>query len=227
MTKEQRDRRLPSSLKHFTRRLQEETIEGCVTNFYNAKRTNARRYNLERYLSYIYEQGTDTLLVGEAPGYNGCRLTGVPFTSEHIIRYGVKVKKLFGIEQGYKASTKRAKKEQSASSMWDVLEQLEELPLLWNAFPFHPYQKDNVDSNRKPTVKELEIGRRYLRDLIEIFDIKEIIAIGNVADESLMKMKIDHIKVRHPSYGGKRMFKKQLLSYYERKAKLESTKGLL
>ncbi len=227
MTKKQTDKRLPPKLKQFTRRLQEDSIEGPVMNFYRAKRTNAKRSNLERYLSYMYTQGTDTLLVGEAPGYNGCRLTGVPFTSEYIIHYGVAVEKLFGIEQGYKASTKRAKKEQSASSMWNVLEQLRELPLLWNAFPFHPYQRDNVDSNRKPTVRELEIGRSYLRDLIEIFDIKEVIAIGNVADESLTKMQIDHIKIRHPSYGGKRVFKEQLLAYYERKKKLESTKGLL
>jgi len=214
---------LPAKLKRFTRRLQDEKFEGDVTNFYSAKRTNMKRSNLEKYFSYIYQQGTDTLLVGEAPGYNGCRLTGVPFTSEYIIHFGVGKEKLFGIENGYTASNKRVKKEQSASSMWDVLQKLDELPLLWNAFPFHPYQKGEVNSNRKPNAKELEIGRSYLSDLIDIFKVKDVIAIGNVADDILNKMRIDHIKVRHPSYGGKTLFKKQLLSYYKTKKKCTKT----
>jgi len=217
MIKNQTGSKMPARLKRFTRRLQNEKVEGDVTNFYSARRTNKKRSNLEKYFSYMYAQGTSTLLVGEAPGYNGCRLTGVPFTSEHIIRYGVGRDSLFGIENGYKASKKRAKKEQSASSVWDVIQKLDELPLLWNAFPFHPHQKAEADSNRKPTVKELQIGEAYLHELIEIFKIKDVIAIGNVADDILNRMQIEHIKVRHPSYGGKTLFKEQLLCYYKTK----------
>jgi uracil-DNA glycosylase len=117
---------------------------------------------------------------------------------------------LFGADNGYIASHKRVRKEQSATAMWSVLEELEVLPLLWNAFPFHPYKKDNKDSNRKPNSKELEIGKSYLFELIELFDIKRVIAVGNVADHILNKMEIAHTKVRHPSYGGKKDFKEQL-----------------
>ncbi len=207
-------------LKRFTRHLQDESFEAGVTNFYSAKRTNLQRANLERYLMFMSEQHSDTLLVGEAPGYNGCRLTGVPFSSEHIIREGVCDGKVFGIHNGYKASTKRVKKEQSASAMWSVLEGLDTLPLLWNAFPFHPYNEGNIDSNRKPNAKELAIGRYYLKELIEMFQIKDVIAVGNVADTVLIKMGIEHTKVRHPSYGGKVLFKQQLLSYYQAKTKV-------
>lgn len=212
---------LSSRLRRFTRRLQGECFETGVTNFYSAKRTNLQRANLERYLKFMYEQKSEILLVGEAPGYNGCRLTGVPFSSEHIIRSGVCEGRVFGAHNGYKASTKRAKKEQSASAMWSVLESLDTLPLLWNAFPFHPYKEGNIDSNRKPTAKELEIGSYYLKELIEIFVIKDVIAVGNVADETLSKMSIEHTKVRHPSYGGKSLFKEQLVSYYKARAKSE------
>ena len=201
---------LTARLKRFTRRLQDEETTGEVTNFYNAKRTNLQRSNLQKYLGYMYEKGTNVLLVGEAPGYNGCRLTGVPFTSEYIIREGVLKGKLFGVENGYKASLNKVKKEQSATAMWSVLEEMEVLPLLWNAFPFHPYKKENIYSNRKPTAKELEIGKNYLFELIELFDIKMVIAVGNVADHVLNKMGIEHTKVRHPSYGGKKDFKEQL-----------------
>jgi uracil-DNA glycosylase len=201
---------LTVKLRRFARRLQDEELSGEVTNFYRAKRTNLQRSNLQRYLAFMYEKGTDVLLVGEAPGYNGCRLTGVPFTSEYIIRRGVLDGKLFGVDNGYRASVKKVKKEQSATAMWSVLEEMEVLPLLWNAFPFHPYKKENIYSNRKPTVKELEIGKHYLSELIELFDIKVVIAVGNVADDVLNRMEIEHTKVRHPSYGGKKDFKEQL-----------------
>jgi len=201
---------LTAKLKRFARRLQDAELAGDVTNFYKAKRMNLQRSNLQRYLAFMYEKGTKVLLVGEAPGYNGCRLTGVPFTSEYIIRNGVLKGKLFGVDNGYKASTKKVKKEQSATAMWSVLEELEVLPLLWNAFPFHPYKKDNANSNRKPTAKELEIGKSYLSELIGLFDIKMVIAVGNVADDVLNRMEIEHTKVRHPSYGGKKDFKEQL-----------------
>ena len=201
---------LTAKLRRFARRLQDEELSGEVTNFYNAKRTNLQGSNLQRYLSFMYEKETDVLLVGEAPGYNGCRLTGVPFTSEYIIRNGVLKGRLFGVENGYKASAKRVKKEQSATAMWSVLEELDVLPLLWNAFPFHPYKKENINSNRKPNAKELGIGKSYLSELIELFDIKMVIAVGNVADHVLNKMEIEHTKVRHPSYGGKKDFKEQL-----------------
>jgi uracil-DNA glycosylase len=201
---------LTAKLRRFARRLQDEELVGEVTNFYKAKRTNRQRSNLQRYLAFMYEKGTDVLLVGEAPGYNGCRLTGVPFTSEYIIRKGVLEGTLFGVDNGYKASVKKAKKEQSATAMWSVLEELEVLPLLWNAFPFHPYKKENIYSNRKPTAKELEIGKNYLSELMELFDIKVVIAVGNVADDVLNRMEIAHTKVRHPSYGGKKDFKEQL-----------------
>jgi hypothetical protein len=170
---------------------------------------------------FMAEQKSEILLVGEAPGYNGCRLTGVPFSSEHIIRSGVCEGRVFGVHNGYKASTKRAKKEQSASVMWSVLETFDTLPLLWNAFPFHPYKEGDINSNRKPNAKELEVGAYYLKELIDIFKIKDVIAVGNVADDILSKMSIDHSKVRHPSYGGKNLFKEQLISYYKSRVKSE------
>ncbi len=211
--------RISSRVRKFTRRLQDEAFSTGVTNFYSAKRTNLQRSNLERYLMFMSGQSSDTLLVGEAPGYNGCRLTGIPFSSEDIIRNGVCGGRVFGLHNGYKASSKSVKKEQSASAMWSVLETLQSLPLLWNAFPFHPYKQGDLNSNRKPTVKELEIGGSYLQELIAIFEIKDVIAVGNVADEILSRMHVDHIKVRHPSYGGKVLFKEQLLSYYRAKEK--------
>jgi len=203
-------KQLPQKIKRFTRALQDEILTESATNFYAAKRRSLQRYNLEMYLGYMFAQKTKVLLVGEAPGYNGCRLTGIPFTSEYLVGKGVCGGKLFGKENGYKASGIRARKEQSATAMWSVLEEFEELPLLRNAFAFHPHKDGNEASNRKPTAKELEIGKKYLFELIKIFDIQSVIAVGNVADSLLNKMEVSHTKVRHPSYGGKKKFKEEL-----------------
>ncbi len=210
------------SVKKFTRLLQDEPDLVDVNNFYKAKRQNLQRYNLDRYLAHMMTLQPEVILVGEAPGYNGCRLTGIPFTSEDIVFKGVCDGKLFGSHNGYKASAIKAQKEQSASAMWSVLQEYDSVPLLWNAFPFHPYKPGNPFSNRKPNAKELHIGKAYLFTLMKLFPIKKVIAVGNVASQSLKKMGIEHHKVRHPSYGGKALFKEQLrynLSY------LNSSKG--
>ena len=47
-----------------------------------------RRNNLSLYLHELLSRQTKILLLGEAPGYQGCRLTGIPFTSEHILVNG-------------------------------------------------------------------------------------------------------------------------------------------
>ncbi len=198
------------SLRRFSRLLQDEADLQNVTNFYKARRKNLQRHNLDKYLSYMFKNAPDTILVGEAPGYNGCRLTGVPFTSEDIVFHGVCDGQMLGIHCGYKASSKKPKKEQSASAMWSVLQEFDQLPLLWNAFPFHPHYPDKTMTNRKPNAKELEVGKKYLFTLIHIFRIERVVAVGNVASDILDRMGIAHSKVRHPSYGGKKLFKEQL-----------------
>ena len=190
----------------FAKRLQHTEVPSDVNNFYAAKRTNKQRHNLQTYLQQMYDLQPDTLLVGEAPGYNGCARTGVPFSSEKLIREGVLDGKLFGEENGYHVSHKTVVHEQTAASMWQVLAEVDHLPLLWNAYPFHPHLPGDRNSNRKPKASELKIGIEILREIIILFDIKKVVAVGNAAEEVLKKMDIDHEKVRHPSYGGKTAF---------------------
>lgn len=148
------------------------------------------------------------ILVGEAPGYRGCRLTGVPFTSESILLNGLEAVELFGEQRGYQKTHEFEKlwKEATATIVWETLAKALDIPLIWNAVPFHPFQRENPQSNRKPTKTEVIMGRVYLQELIQLFDIKVVVAVGNTAESTLKATGIACQKVRHPSYGGKTIF---------------------
>jgi len=48
-----------------------------------------RLNNLRLFFGQLLDRGVDTLLLGEAPGYQGCRRTGVGFTSEPQLIEGI------------------------------------------------------------------------------------------------------------------------------------------
>lgn len=196
-----------AQLLTFSRRLQESSVPDDVNNFYATKRTNTQRHNLQTYLRQMTALAPDTLLVGEAPGHNGCARTGVPFSSEKLLRDGVLGGQLFGAHNGYRVSRRTVVHEQSAAAVWKVLAEAGRVPLLWNAYPFHPHRPGDPDSNRKPKMSELEHGALFLEELIRIFGIQRLIAVGNAADSLLTRMGLEHQKVRHPSYGGRTAFK--------------------
>jgi hypothetical protein len=180
----------------------------CNQYCYEATANSIKRHNLLLYLQQMAALNPQILLVGEAPGYRGCRLTGVPFTSEFILVNGLETLGLFGQSRGYRISEKSEKlsREASASIVWETLETTQVIPLIWNAFPFHPFQTNNERSNRKPKGTELLIGQDFLERLIKLFDIKRVVAVGNTAASSLKRQGIDYQKVRHPSHGGKTQF---------------------
>jgi uracil-DNA glycosylase len=187
-------------------------------------RANAvRRRNLRLYLEELEAIGPRTLLIGEAVSYRGGRLTGIPFVSETVMLCGVDLPRgrVLGAERGYRKANgwsgglqaaeasragERLSTEASATMVWATIRHLEPLPLLWNAFPFHPFHAGNPFSNRVPTPAELAAGAPFIRTLLRLFPIEQVVAIGNQASLSLTRLGVAHVKVRHPSQGGKRLF---------------------
>ncbi len=169
-----------------------------------------RRHNLSLYLRRMAERQPRLLLLGEAPGYRGCRVTGVPFTSESILLDEACPLGLFGAAAGFRGGGGRLQREASATAVWSALADLNRLPLLWNAFPYHPHRPDEPDSNRPPTAAELATGREFVVLLLDLFAIERVIAVGNKAAVALEQWGIDAAKVRHPSHGGQTIFRREL-----------------
>lgn len=172
-----------------------------------------RRANLAHYLQTMQVKQPSVLLVGEAPGYRGCRLTGIPFTSPRLLEDEPAPHQLFGENNGYHTTKEwpHIQSEASATIMWQLLSTLPNVPLLWNAFPFHPHKPGNPQSNRPPKSSEIALGRPFLIQLLNLFPVTHIIAVGNKADSALTKWQIPHNKVRHPSHGGKQQFREGIL----------------
>lgn len=196
----------------FIAQLQATPAPPATTNEYDDQRPeNAlRRANLRRYLLDMAERQPDTLLVMEAPGYRGCRLTGVPVTSRKILLQGLPELALFGRERGYQdvpeAGFERIQGEQSATIVWGTLSALGAVPLIWNTFPFHPHQPEKPLSNRKPRRAEIALGEPFLQTLLDWFQPRRVVAVGNVAHATLNALGRDAVKVRHPAQGGKNDF---------------------
>jgi uracil-DNA glycosylase len=144
-------------------------------------RSELRRERLRAYLSE--RKHAATILVGEAAGYRGARVSGIPFTSERQL-------------------TGRGPAEASATIVHRVLRELgiAEDVLLWNVVPTHP---GTATSNRRPTSAEIAASREFLDELARG---RRVIAVGRVAAAAL-----DAPYVRHPAHGGAAAFEKGLL----------------
>lgn len=166
--------------------------------------------NLRLYFDYLYALNQDhILLIGEAPGYKGCRLTGIPFSSCNLIENSQH--KLFK-DLRENIVLQEHVSENTAAMVWEQLDDKNVIPIFWNAFPFHPFNKGKQSSNRAPNSKEVEEGQWYIKELIKIFEPRTIGAIGRKGELALQKLelKTETKYIRHPSYGGKSDFIKHI-----------------
>jgi uracil-DNA glycosylase family 4 len=129
----------------------------------------------DRLRSHLEDRAAaEVVLVGEAAGYRGARVSGIPFTSERQL-------------------TGSGPAEATATIVHRVLAQLgvEDEVLLWNVVPTHP---GSEISNRRPTRGEVEAAAPFLDELTRD---RLAIAVGRLAASVL-----EAPYVRHPSHGG-------------------------
>jgi hypothetical protein len=111
---------------------------------------------------------------------------------------------------------KRGFTEPTATIVWGAITKAPCGPravVLWNAFPWHPYdERKGLLSNRKPTVREMEVGLDILGRLVTVFDTAQVVAMGRVAERWLNELGVRCRPVRHPSQGGAADFRSQIAS---------------
>jgi uracil-DNA glycosylase len=155
---------------------------GTTHNFYrDGDDAELRR---DRLAAYLEEHvAAPVLLVGEAPGFRGGRISGIPFTSERQLTGG-------------------GPAEATATIVQKALAELELDALCWNVVPTHP---GTERSNRRPTAAEVSASLPFLEELASG---RGIIAVGRLAERVTGAP-----YVRHPAHGGAAGFRAGLLRF--------------
>lgn len=154
---------------------------GATYNFYrDGERAALLRGRLAAYLEA--RAAAPLLLVAEAPGYRGTRVSGIPLTSERQL-------------------TGTGPAEATATVVHSVLEGLgiEGDVLLWNTVPTHP---GDERANRPPTRAEVAAGLPFA---LELAAGRRVVAVGRVAHGAF-----GGSYVRHPARGGAAAFRRGL-----------------
>jgi hypothetical protein len=173
-------------MEEFIDRLVRATI-GATFNFYRDGAGAATRR--KRLLAYLRaREDAPLLLVGEAAGHRGARVSGIPFTSERQL-------------------TGRGPAEVTATIVRRTLVELglEEETLCWNVVPTHPHLPGRPETNRRPTRAEIEASNLFLRELASG---RRVVPVGRLAH-----MVLGGPYVRHPSHGGGADFRAGLLRF--------------
>jgi uracil-DNA glycosylase len=165
----------------FVARLAAARIGGTFNFYRDGPHATLRRIRLQDYLER--HAGATLLLVGEAPGYRGARVSGIPFTSERQL-----------------SGTGPA--EVSATIVHRTLEELELEALCWNVVPTHP---GTASTNRRPSAGEVTESLPFLEELSRG---RRLVAVGRLAARVTGAP-----YVRHPSHGGATAFRAGLLRF--------------
>jgi uracil-DNA glycosylase len=173
---------------------------GAVSEFERPNADRIRQDNLHAYLE-SFKTLPRVLIVGEAPGWRGCRFSGVPFTSES---------QLFSASlpfQGQPTSLhQRPYSEATATVFWRVMAKYHPQFLVWNCVPFHAHRPGKPLSNRRPSNGEITRYLPLLARLISLLQPDRVIAVGRCAERTLNSIGIAALPVRHPSHGGAAVF---------------------
>lgn len=156
------------------------------------------------------------LLLGEAAGYQGCHVSGIPFTSERLLLAGAIPR--VAVPQARLSTRATPWSEPSATIVWGVLHELglAERTILWNAFPWHPHRPGELQSNRTPTAAEVALGRPVLSALLAAFPHVHVVALGRKAETLLAGLGRVKTALRHPAMGGAERFRAGLRAFARR-----------
>ena len=201
---------MPRSNQSISRFIDQLCSDAHGNGVFNPYRESHKAENLRHYLEAVIARNEArnekrVLLVGEALGYRGGKITGIPFSCGQIFdRFHhpllKQLKPLIELDV--------VESENTATIVWDYLATKKRTPLFWNAYPFHPYPKGQPEKNRAPNAAEVAKGVGYLQQLAEIYQPELIAGVGGKGFGCARKAfpeRTVHL-LRHPSFGGKADF---------------------
>jgi Uracil DNA glycosylase superfamily len=181
-----------------------------------------RRRQLDAYLTGRLGRAK-IALVGEALGYQGGHFSGIAMTSERLLLghkadAGIDPSEMLPGLKPRRTSKpdliRNGFSEPTATIVWGTLLALgvgaREF-VLWNAFPWHPFnERLGLLSNRKPTGEELGGCAHVLAAFLAMFEFQAVVALGVIAAQQLDRVGCRATAVRHPASGGARDFREQI-----------------
>jgi hypothetical protein len=167
-----------------------------------------RASNLRHVLGAAADTGVADLWIGLELGHNGGRRTGLAMTDDtHLHAHGSR----FGVADRLRPATRAGPaKEMTAGAVWEALSSIERPVFLWNVVPVHPHRPSEPLSNRRHNATEREVCVPHLHTLVKLLRPKRIVTVGNDAATALKRCGYPHVPVRHPAFGGRRQFLKQV-----------------
>ncbi|MED5524578.1 MAG: uracil-DNA glycosylase [Pseudomonadota bacterium] len=177
----------------------------------NEKSPLIRKENLKKYLENMILRRPGFGWIGRDLGYRGGKRTGLPLTDESSLK---KMELLYRINGLEKSTISPEVTERTATEIWSEISKIQQLPFLWNVFPFHPHEAGNFDSNRAHTAKELSNARFIAWEVFKGFEFDVILSLGRDAEKLMNSFGYKSIYIRHPSYGGLKAFRKSISKIY-------------
>jgi len=167
---------------------------------------------LLRMLEAAADTEIDAVWIGRDLGHRGGRRTGLALTDDvhvsiHATRWNISVER---------ATAGTVVAERTAAVIWSMLASVTARVFLWNVFPLHPHEPGSPFTNRAHRPAERVAGEEILAELITMLRPRRLVAIGNDATISALKIAGigSVVQVRHPSYGGQRDFIEQVRCVY-------------
>jgi uracil-DNA glycosylase len=167
-----------------------------------------RRLNLRSWLQSLPEL-PGVLLVGEAPGWRGCRFSGVPFTSEAQLAAAC-----LPFDGQRTSRFARPAQEATASVFWRELLPYHGQFFAWNVLPIHPHLAGQPLTNRNPGRGEIDRFLPLLDEIIHILKPQQVVAVGSCASQAINRLGYPVTPIRHPARGGAAAFRAGVLEIF-------------
>ena len=182
----------------------------------SATSARIRRQNLENFLLSAQQGEGLSVWVGRDLGYRGGRRTGVALTDELHLQ---ELSQIYpNMPAPRKATRGPVMVEKTASVFWRMIRQIDDPLFTWNVFPFHPHEEEKPFTNRCHTGQERKFVEPLFKELLNILQPQQLIAIGNDADKAIKGLGLSCVKLRHPSYGGVSDFTKGVSDLHKMKS---------